>query len=153
MNVTGRIIATGLLGMFCLSAHATQFNTLQSSESYADVLENIKEAIIGRGLNISNVLSASDMLNRTGHDLGYDKNVFKHAETVEFCSAALSHQLVSINPDNMVLCPFTISVYQLSEDSDKVHVTYRTPEAGKESAEVINKVDQLIKSIVEEATE
>ena len=153
MNITGRIITTALLAMFCLAAHATEFNTVQSSESYEDMMENIKDAIIGRGLNISNVLSASEMLNRTGHDLGYDRNVFKHAETVEFCSAALSHELVSINPNNMVLCPFTISVYQLSEDSDTVHVTYRTPEAGKESAEVISKVDQLIKSIVQEATE
>ena len=153
MNIAGRIITTGLLGLFCLAAHATHFNAVQSSESYEDVLENIKDAIIGRGLNISNVLSASEMLNRTGHDLGYNKNVFKHAETVEFCSASLSHQLVSINPNNMVLCPFTISVYQLSEDSGTVHVTYRTPEAGKESAEVIDKVDQLIKSIVQEATE
>ena len=153
MNITGRIITTGLLGMFCLAAHATQFESVQVSESYEDVLENVKDTIIGRGLNISKVLSASEMLNRTGHDLGYDKNVFKHAQTVEFCSATLSHQLVSINPNNMVLCPFTISIYQLSEDKDKVYVTYRTPEAGKESAEVIEKVEQLIKSIVQEATE
>ena len=153
MNITGRIITTGLLGMFCLAVHATQFESVQISESYEDVLENVKDTIIGRGMNISNVLSASEMLNRTGHDLGYDKNVFKHAQTVEFCSATLSHQLVSINPNNMVLCPFTISIYQLSEDTDKVYVTYRTPEAGKESAEVIEKVDQLIKSIVQEATE
>ena len=153
MNIAGRIIISGLLGMFCLSVHATQFNAVQSSDSYEDVIENVKDAIIGRGLNISNVLPASEMLNRTGHDLGYDKKVFKHAETIEFCSANLSHQLVSINPNNMVLCPFTISVYQLSQDSETVHVTYRTPEAGKDSAEIINKVEQLIKSIIQEATE
>jgi uncharacterized protein (DUF302 family) len=153
MNIVDRIMLTSLLGIFCLAAHANQFNTVQSSEPYEDVMENVKDAIIGRGLNISNVLAAGEMLNRTGHDLGYDRNVFKHAESIEFCSANLSHQLVSINPNNMVLCPFTISVYQLSGDSETVHVTYRTPDAGKDSAEVIRKVDQLIKSIVQEATE
>lgn len=153
MNAAKKVMITGLLGAFCLTAHATQFNVVQSDDSYADVMENVKDAIIGRGLNISNVLQAGEMLNRTGHDLGYDKNVFKHAETIEFCSASLSHQLVTINPNNMVLCPFTISVYQLSGDSETVHLTYRTPDAGKESAEVISKVEQLIKSIVQEATE
>ena len=153
MNIAGSIITTGLLGMFCLAAQAIQFNAVQSSDPYEDVMQNVKDAIIGRGLNISDVLSASEMLNRTGHDLGYDKNVFEHAETIAFCSAALSHQLVVINPSNMVLCPFTISVYQLSGDKDTVHVTYRTPEAGKESAEVIDKIEQLIKSIIQEATE
>jgi uncharacterized protein (DUF302 family) len=143
----------GLLGMFCLVAHATQFNAVQSTDSYEDVIENVKDAIIGRGLNITSVLSTSEMLNRTGHDLGYDKNVFRHAEIIQFCSAVIAHQLASINPNNMVFCPFAISVYQLSEDDKTVYVTYRKPEADKESAEVINKVDQLIKSIIEEATE
>lgn len=156
MRITNRIIISGLLGLLCVIAHAaqtTQFNSVQSTDSYEDVMENVKDAIIGRGLNISNVLPASEMLNRTGHDLGYDKNVFSHAETIEFCSANLSHQLVAINPNNMVLCPFTISVYQLSKDENTVHVTYRTPAAGQESAAVIDKVDQLIKSIIQEATE
>jgi len=153
MHIVNRIFFSGLLGLFCLTAHATQFVSVQSTDPYDDVMENVKDAIIGRGLNISNTLPASEMLNRTGHDLGYDKNVFSHAETIEFCSANLSHQLVSINPNNMVLCPFTISVYQLSEDDKTVHVTYRTPAAGKESAAVIDKVNQLIKSIIQEAIE
>ena len=153
MNIAQKIMLTWLLVIFCLAANASQFDVVQSSDAYEDVMENIKDAIIGRGLNISNVLHAGEMLNRTGPDLGYDKNVFEHAETIEFCSASLSHELVSINPNNMVMCPFTISVYQLTGDTETVHITYRTPDAGEESAGVISKVTRLIKSIIEEATE
>lgn len=148
-----QIITLGLLGSFCLGVHATQFSAVQSDEAYEDVVDNIKDAIIGRGLNISDVLPAGEMLNRTGHDLGYDTNVFSHAETIAFCSAALSHQLVAVTPNNIVLCPFTISVYQLSSDKDTVHVTYRTPEAGADSKVIVDKVEKLIKSIIQEATE
>ena len=155
MNIKSRIVSILVLSasFSLLTAQASQFNSVQSSDDYEDVTANVKDAIIGRGLNISNTLPAGEMLNRTGRDLGYEKNIFQYAETIEFCSATLSHQLVAINPNNMVLCPFTISVYQLNEDPTTVHVTYRTPAAGKDSAEIINKVEQLIKSIVQEATE
>jgi len=153
MKLLQKITAINLLCLLVPAAIATQFTAMQSSDPYEDVVENVKDAIIGRGLNISNVLPAGEMLNRTGHDMGYPDNVFSHAKTIEFCSAMLSHQLVSINPNNMVLCPFTISIYQLSKDDKTVYVTYRTPDAGPETKAVIDKVTQLIKSIVAEAVE
>lgn len=64
-----------------------------------------------------------------------------------------TNQLVSINPNNMALCPFTISIYQLSKDDKAVYVTCRTPDASADTSEVIAKAEQLIKSIVEEAVE
>ncbi len=151
--IINKIIILGLLCMFCLSAHASQFNAVASDDAFEDVVDNVKDAIVGRGLNISDVLTAAEMLNRTGHDLGHETNVFSQAVTVTFCSAALSHELVAITPNNIVLCPFAISVYQLSSDSNTVHVTYRTPEAGADSKAIIGKVEQLIKSIIQEATE
>ena len=153
MKVNHRMLISVLLALFCGMAQATQFNAVTTTDAFADVMANVKDAIIGRGLNISHVLHASDMLNRTGPDLGYPENIFKQAESIEFCSASLSHQLVAINPNNMVVCPFTIGVYQLEADTDKVYVTYRLPQAGEESAKVIDKVEQLIQSIVLEATE
>jgi len=153
MNSLQKITCAGLLCLLVPAVFATQFTAVQSSDPYEDVVANVKDAIIGRGLNISNVLPAGEMLNRTGHDLGYPDNVFTHAETIEFCSAALSHQLVSINPNNMVLCPFTISIYQLTRDDQTVYVTYRTPDAGEDTRKVIEKVNALIKGIIEEAVE
>lgn len=71
-------------------------------------------ATIGKGINIAHELPASDMLNRTGSAYGYKTNTYNHARTFEFCSALISHKLARQKPDNIVLCPFTISVYTLS---------------------------------------
>lgn len=125
----------------------------QSEDTLDDVMENVKDAIIGRGLNISHTLHASEMLNNTGADLGYPDNVFIDAQTIGFCSAELSHQLVVANPNNIVLCPFTISIYQLSSKPEVTHVSYRMPSAGEETKEIVIKVEQLIKEIIAEALE
>lgn len=143
----------GLLGMFCLTTHAVEFNVVQSTESYEDVVENVTDAIIGRSLNISNVLHIGEMLNRTGENFGYEKNVFRQAEIIQFCSANLAHQMVSVNPNNMVLCPFAISIYQLNNDDTTVYLAYRTPTASQDDAEIISKVQRLYKNIIQEVTE
>jgi hypothetical protein len=53
----------------------------------------------------------------------------------------------------MVLCPFTISVYVLSEDPDIVYVAYKPPYADKESAEVLKQVEALLQGLVMESLE
>ena len=153
-----KALFSGLLLLFWVSATtangtANFFPSYKSSDPVDDVLENIKDAIIGRGLNISATLHASDMLNRTGADLGFPDNVYMEAQTVEFCSATLSHQLVAANPSNIVLCPFTISVYLLTSDPAITHVSYRIPVAGEETSSILEKVEKLIRDIINEALE
>ncbi|MCU7945641.1 MAG: hypothetical protein KZQ72_03185, partial [Candidatus Thiodiazotropha sp. (ex Cardiolucina cf. quadrata)] len=63
-----------------------------SEESFEDVVENIKMAIIERGLLVSGTLHVSEMLNRTATDLGFSQ-LFSKAESVEFCSALMSHKM------------------------------------------------------------
>ncbi len=65
----------------------------------------------------------------------------------------ISHKLVAAHPGNMVLCPFTISIYLLSEDPDIVYVAYKPPIADKESAEVLKEVEALLQGIVMESLE
>lgn len=119
---------------------------------FAEVKENIKNAIVGRGLNIANELHASDMLNRTGPDLGYPDSIYSHAETIEFCSATVSHKLVQVNIHNVVLCPFGISVYELVAEPEKVYLSYRRPLAGPESTEAATEVEDLIQGIIQDAS-
>ncbi len=88
-------------------------------------------------MNIANELHASELLNRTAPDLGVERNIFLHAVSIEFCSAVISHKLVASDPSNMVLCPFTISIYVLPEDPDIVYVAYKPPTAGEGSSEVL----------------
>jgi len=126
--------------------------TVQVEAEFADIIDNVKSTIAGRGINIAHVLPASEMLNRTGESFGIKENVFIEAQTVEFCSAKISHHLAKANPENILLCPFTISVYVLTADPDHVRVSYRRPytiDPGSEPA--VQEMVELVEGIVEEA--
>jgi len=139
--------------MTAISAIGSGFHhSYPSALSYDETLDNLRDAIANRGLNISNELHAGEMLNRTGPDLGYNDQVFAQAGTLEFCSAVLSHQLIRHDPSNMVLCPFTISVYQLNQTGE-VWVAYRRIEGGDESAGTLARIRDLIEGIIRESIE
>ncbi len=120
---------------------------------FAEIFAGVKDVIIGKGINIAHTLGSAKMLNRTAPTFNIKKNVFLNADIVEFCSAKISHELVAIDPANIVLCPFTISVYVLTDDPENVHLTYRIPTANKGSEIVVGKIVQLLKDIVAEATD
>ena len=93
------------------------------------------------------------MLNRTGPDLGY-KQIFDKAESVEFCSASISHQMTQVAPENMTLCPFTISVYIKTEQPEQLYVAYRRQLlAGDAGGKVTAEIDKLLDGIVHDAIE
>jgi uncharacterized protein (DUF302 family) len=120
--------------------------------AFADVVDNIKLAIEARGMLVSGILHVSDMLNRTGPDLGY-KQVFEKAESVEFCSAMISHKMTQVAPENMAICPFTIAVYVTTAEPDQVYVAYRRQQLAGDAAEVTAEVHELLNGIVEESIE
>jgi len=119
---------------------------------FHEVAHNIRMAIIGKGINIAHELPASDMLNRTGLAYGYQTNIYKNARIFEFCSARISHKLSRQNPDNMILCPFTISIYTLVGKPGTVHITYRKPVGRPGSETIVEEVIELISSIIEDAS-
>ena len=118
---------------------------------YIDISQNIRNAIIGKGINIAHELHASDMLNRTASAFGYKSNIYKSAITYEFCSAELSHLLARANPKNIVVCPFTISIYELNKHPGKIHIVYQKPLAEAGSGDTLQKITQLIENIIEDA--
>lgn len=119
---------------------------------FAEVSANVRASIIGKGIHIAHVLPASAMLQRTGQAYGYTDNVYQHAEIYEFCSAKLSHQLSRLDPANIMLCPFTISVYVLTSDPTNVNIAYRIPQGKPGSENVVEEIKALMESIVEDAT-
>lgn len=119
---------------------------------FSEVVQNVSNSIVGKGINIAHVLPASEMLNRTGPAFGYKESVYVDAETIEFCSARISHMLARSNPDNIVLCPFTISVYVLTAEPDQVRISYRIPTGRPGSEEAASEIVSLIESIIEDAT-
>lgn len=126
--------------------------TTKVDGEFHDVSHNIRMAITGKGINIAHTLPASDMLTRTGRDYGYRDDTYSDARIYEFCSAAISHKLSRHHPDNIVLCPFTISVYSLVKEPGKVYLSYRKPTGRPGSEEIVNEVVELITSIIEDAT-
>jgi len=126
--------------------------TRQIQGDFFDVANDIRAAIIGKGINIAHELPASDMLKRTGPAYGYQTNTYDNARTFEFCSARISHKLARQNPDNIVLCPFTISVYSLIQEPGIVRVSYRKPVGLPGSEAIIKEIITLISDIIEDAS-
>ena len=137
------------------SAEQAPVTTVTVAGQFEDVRDNIRQAIEGKGINIAHALPASDMLNRTGKDFGIEKNVFLQAETVEFCSARISHLLAQANHENILLCPFTISIYVLTDDPDNVRLSWRRPFTldDTDSQAAAQEMVELVESIISEATE
>jgi len=154
-------LAAGLLVISLLAPSASTLAgepnapvvTVKVEASFADILEAVKTAIGGRGLNVAHTLPASDMLGRTGPDFGITTPVFQDAEIIEFCSAKISHQLAKANPENILLCPFTVAVYVLGSDPDYVRLSYRVPYLMDEdaSAEAVQQMVKLVEGVISEA--
>ena len=125
-------------------------HVFSSDERFEDVVENIKMAIIERGMLVSGTLHVSDMLNRTAADLGFSE-VFEKAESVEFCSALISHKMAQVTAENIVICPFTIAVYIKQEEPGQVHVAYRHPLLAGEADEVTGAILEMLEGIVQDA--
>jgi uncharacterized protein (DUF302 family) len=145
-----------LIALFLLSpavvAATDSVVTRKVEGEFHDVASSVREAILGKGINIAHVLPASQMLRRTGSSYGYTSDVYVNAETYEFCSAALSQKLSRLNPDNIVMCPFTISVYTVTGENGYVRLSYRIPSGKPGSDKVIGEIVELIESILDDAT-
>jgi uncharacterized protein (DUF302 family) len=118
-----------------------------------EVKEDVEFAIIDRGLLVSGTLHISEMLNRTAKDLGYTQPVYKEAESVEFCSAYISHLIVSTHPANAVVCPFTIAVYVLESEPNTVYLAYQKPQLAGDAGEATKETLELLDGIVRDAIE
>jgi uncharacterized protein (DUF302 family) len=129
---------------------ATAIKVFKSEEPFEDVVENIKMAIIERGLLVSSTLHVSDMLNRTAPDLGYTE-VFAKAESVEFCSALISHEMAKTAAENIAICPFTIAVYVQRTAPEQVYVAYRTPQLNGNAKQATDRIISLLEGIIEDS--
>lgn len=153
---TIRVLAATLLflGLSQLAlAEGAHMEVFTKQGSFADVRESVEMAITGRGFVINNVSHVGDMLERTGKDLGGGKLVFLNAESLEFCSATVSRKMMEADPDNIVFCPYIISIYVLPGKPDEVRVAYRkTQMAGsRASRKALKSVNVLLSEIIKEA--
>ncbi len=120
----------------------------EASGSFDDIKDNLVAAIEGKGLVVNATSHISDMLERTGRDLGTTRKVYERAEVLEFCSASLSRKAMEADPQQIAFCPYTIAIYTLPDIKGKVFLVYRHPPVARPG---LAQVDQLLESIVKEA--
>lgn len=144
-----------VLCLFSVSAFAggKHLMTYTSKDDFETVKTAITEAITGKGLVINTTSHIGEMLERTGKDMGGAKQIYLHAESLEFCSATVSRKTMEADPHNIVFCPYIIAIYVLPKEPKKTYVSFRKPDlvgtpASKAS---LKAVEKLLRSIIEEA--
>jgi uncharacterized protein (DUF302 family) len=137
-------------GVFAADDHMV---VLTKIGSFDDVRDAVDMAITDRGMVVNNVAHVGEMLERTGKDLGESRQIFLKAEVLEFCSAVVSRKMMESDPDNIVFCPYAISVYVVPENPGEVRVAYRKPRlvGSPDSQKALKAVDELLSGIVKEA--
>ncbi len=128
--------------------------TYSKIAAYADVRDDLKIAIENHALVIDNVSHIHNMLERTGKDLGATKTVFVNSESFSFCSAVISRRTMEADPHNIAFCPYTISVYTITREPDKVFISYQRlwrPDGTPSSKAALQAVDSLLDAIAREA--
>ncbi len=159
-----RVIALGfVLGLAVLGgAEASDdlgFRTYTKAGTFADVREDLQDAIVKRGFVIDYVGHFNEMLERTAVAASSvtkdgSKSPYREAQYLQFCPAAITHEAISANPFAIANCPVAVFVYELKAEPGKVHVGYRLP-VGSPSRlvkQINEKLVGLLHDIATEAT-
>ncbi len=150
---------TGLFTLFYLAVFTatvtaeTAYKTIgparvfETAGTFADIKENLILAIENEGMVISYTSHASKMLARTAEAAGVTQAIYSDAEIVFFCKAELSHSLVQANPHNLVLCPYSVAIYTLVNEKNRVYLSIRDPYSKEPNLEPItNMVLNIIRT-------
>lgn len=136
-------------------ASAEDLKTVVKKASFDDVKFELNNAIIERGLKVDFSGSISQMLDRTGADVGSTRPVYKHAEFMSFCSAKLSRQMMEADAANVAFCPYTVFIYETAAAPGEIVVGYRPfPQPGDEASRAaLSEIDKLLTAIIKAAVQ
>jgi uncharacterized protein (DUF302 family) len=120
---------------------------------FDDIRDRVVMAIENRGLVLNYTAHVGAMLERTGKDIGRDRQIYTHADVLEFCSAGISRATMEADSRNIAFCPYAIAVYVLPAEPGQVHVSYRKPVAqgSASSNKTLREVGTLLDGIAREA--
>ncbi len=138
---------------------AAGYKSYIKAGQFEDVLFELNNAIVDRGLVVDHTGHLQTMLERTSEAVGSitpggSKTPYIEAKYMQFCSARLTHEVVSANPLNIAICPYVVFIFELKSDPGKIHVGYRRPIAGPSrlTRKAVAKVESLLDEITKEAT-
>lgn len=143
-----------------LADEARGFKSYEKTGTFENLYSSLQDAIINKGLVIDYVGHLDQMLERTSKTVGSvtekgSKSPYLAAKFLQFCSAKLSHDVISANPQNIAICPYVVFIYEEKSTPGIIHVGFRRPITGpsKRSRKALEKVENLLDSIVKETVE
>lgn len=136
------------------------YKSVSAKAAYEDVVFALKDAIISRGLKVDYTGHLDKMLERTSEAVGSEtesgsKSPYLHAEYFQFCSAKLTHAVISANALNIAICPYIVFAYERKDKPGTIFVGYRRPIAdpSRRSKKAIAKVEELLTAVIKEAVQ
>lgn len=126
------------------------------SGQYSDIKDQLVFSIEEKGLVVSNVLEVGAMLRRTRKDFGIERDVLGDASLIQFCSSAIAHEAVGVDPHVIAYCPYGIAVYTVTDSPGKVYLGYRrlvSPDMPPALQAVLQKAETLLADVVHGAAE
>ncbi len=147
------LVLTGFIALPFRVEAASSVAVHSTQGKFEEVKERVVMAIENRGMVLNYTAHVGIMLERTGKDVGRPRQIYTHAEALEFCSAALSRKTMEADAHNIAYCPYSIAVYVLPQEPDKVYVTYRrlAMNGSVRSIKALGAVEKLLEDIVLEA--
>ena len=155
------LVVCTLAGFAPMASAADQpgYRAYVRAGTFANVREDLNDAIIKRGFVVDHVGRFNFMLERTADVAGKPTgdsggSPYKDAEYLQFCPALLTHDGVAASPFYIANCPITIFIFELRAEPGKVHVGYRLPVAStvEAMAPVHLKLVETLDAIAREAT-
>lgn len=101
----------------------------QTRRPYPAVFEAVHQAILDRGMVITQAIDIRRTLLNAGLEAELAAGQFVSGETISVCDGANLSTVLRSNPHAIVLCPMAISIYVLTSAPDVVHVGFRRPTA------------------------
>lgn len=146
--VAGLLLAAGL-NTLALGAEDVLSRQLPMAD-FSSAREALVESIEAEGLTVREVIPFNRMLERTAAALGKTGSPFVNVEIVQFCSSALSWQMLEEDVTQIALCPLSIVILLSHAEPDRVTLAWRSPgqaTAGRRRA------GELLQKLVERAVD
>ena len=155
MNSRNILTVTFLISIWSSLAMAggnLHLQVYETKADFADVRQNLIDAIIDRGYVLDFNGRVGDMLKRTRKDVG-GKPIYRNAEYMAFCSAVLSRNTMEADAQNIGYCPYILTVYENIENPGTIHVGYRKLSSSKNTDQPLVAVDKMLDEIARKAVE
>lgn len=133
---------------------------MEVKDDYAALLEDVKSGLEAQQFSIVSESDLAGALATNREILGMDKwNTigFSEARAVEFCSLLFNQEVLNLNMDYSILCPFKVVLYSMKDKPDTVTIlmvrpTYLLAHYKDPSArEIGQKIEDRIIAAIKEA--